>query len=138
MNVHLGTEMHSFIVTNLGNRTTIIRDLPRVPPLDSAHFTLQSASSRINQWLLKNALKYAHLLDVNCSFSVIFALPCTQPRLIQQAASCSIESCLLTWAMNHRYTALAETSAIFEQIYTGNLCITISISEGCTSRADSE
>ena len=51
MNEHLGTGMHSFIVANLGNRTTIAHDLPRVPPLESAHFTLQSASSRINQRL---------------------------------------------------------------------------------------
>ena len=34
VNVHLGAEMHSFIVANLGNRTTITRDLPRVPPLN--------------------------------------------------------------------------------------------------------
>jgi hypothetical protein len=47
VNEHLGSEMHSFIVADLGNRATITRD----PPLESAHFTLQSASSRINQRL---------------------------------------------------------------------------------------
>ena len=43
--------MHSFIVANLGNRTTITRT--RDMRLESAHFTLQSASSRINQTFLK-------------------------------------------------------------------------------------
>ena len=50
VNVHLGTEMHSFIVANLGNRTTITRDLR----LESAHFTHQFASSRIKQRLLRD------------------------------------------------------------------------------------
>jgi hypothetical protein len=45
VNMHLGTEMHSFIVANLGNRTTITHDLG----LESEHFTVQSASSRTNQ-----------------------------------------------------------------------------------------
>jgi hypothetical protein len=40
VNVHLGTEMHRFIVADLGNRTTIARDLR----LEAAHFTRQSAS----------------------------------------------------------------------------------------------
>ncbi len=52
-NVHLGTELHSFIVANLGNRTTITHDLPRDPRLESAHFSLQSTSYRINQRLPK-------------------------------------------------------------------------------------
>jgi hypothetical protein len=37
--------MHSFIVAGLGNRTTITRDLR----LESAHFSLQWASPRVNQ-----------------------------------------------------------------------------------------
>jgi hypothetical protein len=41
--------MHSFIVANLGNRTTITRDLR----LEAAHFTRQSASPRINQRRLR-------------------------------------------------------------------------------------
>jgi hypothetical protein len=39
MNVHLGTEMLSFIVAILANRTMITRDLR----LEGAHFTPQSA-----------------------------------------------------------------------------------------------
>jgi hypothetical protein len=57
MNVHLGTELRSFIVADLGNRANISCDLPRDPPLESAHFTLQSASSRINQRLLNGPTK---------------------------------------------------------------------------------
>ena len=55
VNVHLGIEMNSFIVADLGNRTTITRDLPRDPPLESAHFTLQPAQSRISQRLLNKS-----------------------------------------------------------------------------------
>jgi hypothetical protein len=56
VNLHLGTELLSFIVPDLGNRTTITHDLPRVPPLESEHFTLQSASFRINQRLPREGL----------------------------------------------------------------------------------
>ena len=47
VNLHPGPEMPSFIVPNLGNGTPITRNLPRVPPLESAYFRRQSASSRI-------------------------------------------------------------------------------------------
>ncbi len=54
VNVHLGTELHSFIVVNLGNRITVTCDLR----LESAHFTRQSAVSRIKQGLLDGAVFY--------------------------------------------------------------------------------
>ena len=55
VNVHLGTEQHSFIVSDLGNRTAITRDLR----LESAHFILQSASFRKNQRLHRlNGIKF--------------------------------------------------------------------------------
>jgi hypothetical protein len=48
--------MYSFIVANLGNGTTITRDLR----LESAHFILQSASPRINQ---------RHVSGISCAKS---------------------------------------------------------------------
>ena len=65
--------MHSFTVANLANRTTITRDLPRVPPLESAHFSLQLASSRIDQRLPKDL----HEQGVEC-ISTFDCLPSTR------------------------------------------------------------
>ena len=98
MNVHIVTEMHGFIVADPGNRTTISRDPPRDPPLESAHFTLQSASSRINQRLPREGLnnlgkgdktpmtRFRHpgtrtIGRFSARFSSIFGLFCPDSRI---------------------------------------------------------